>query len=255
MSAARRFAAWATTLAVTGVVALAVPMAPSVAAADDLLAGIDVSHFQGEIGWGAVAGDGVQFVIAKATEGRYAADDQYTRNKEGAESLGLAFAAYHYARPDRTADDAILEADHFVDTAALSDANLLPVLDLEDHGGLGQRKLRRWVKAWLGEIEARLGVKAIIYTSPSFWKLHTGNSRWFADHGYRLWIAHWHVDQPRVPARNWAGRGWTIWQYDNCGSVAGINGCVDRDRLPAADLEGLRIGNNHQTQPAGTPNH
>jgi lysozyme len=115
------------------------------------------------------------------------------------------------------------------------------VLDLEKNGGLGIRKLRKWVKAWLARVEARLGVKPIIYTSPSFWHDRMGNSRWFADNGYALWIAHWHVATPRVPAKNWGGRGWTIWQYDNCGSVEGIDGCVDLDRFNGTNLDALRI--------------
>lgn len=215
---------------------------PGVAGAETDLTGIDVSHWQGEIVWADVVAAGVDFTIAKATEGRLADDDQYARNKERAEALGLPFGAYHFAHPDATVDDALLEADHFVDTAALTDVNLLPVLDLEDHGGFGPRRLRRWVKAWLAEVELRLGVKPIIYTSPSFWRDRMGNSRWFAEHGYRLWIAHWHVAKPSVPARNWAGRGWTLWQYDDCGSVAGITGCVDLDRLNGVDIDALRIG-------------
>jgi lysozyme len=218
--------------------ALAVP-SPAIAAQD--LAGIDVSHWQGQIGWNHVAADGVSFAIAKATEGRIYQDDQYARNKERAEANGVAFTAYHFASPDRTANDANLEADNFVDTANLGPGNLRPVLDLEKHGGLGARKLRKWVKAWLARVEQRLGVKPIIYTSPSFWHDRMGNSQWFADHGYALWIAHWHVATPRVPAKNWGGQGWTIWQYDNCGSVEGIGGCVDLDRLNGTDLDALRI--------------
>lgn len=221
--------------------ALSLPAAPRVAAADTDLTGIDVSHWQGQIRWVDVVADGVDFAIAKATEGRDAQDDQYARNKERAEALGLPFGAYHYANPDRTANDALLEADNFVDTAALNGNNLLPVLDLEEHGGFGPRRLRRWVKTWLAEVEARTGVKPIIYTSPSFWHDRMGNSRWFAKNGYRLWIAHWHVVKPRVPARNWAGRGWTLWQYDNCGHVAGIDGCVDLDRFKGTDIDALRI--------------
>ncbi len=218
--------------------ALAVP-SPAIAAQDR--AGIDVSHWQGQIGWNDVAADGVSFAITKATEGRIYHDDQYARNKERAEANGVAFTAYHFASPDKTADDAILEADNFVDTANLGPGNLRPVLDLEKYGGLGTRKLRKWVKAWLARVEARLGVKPIIYTSPSFWHDRMGNSRWFADHGYALWIAHWHVATPRVPAKNWGGQGWAIWQYDNCGSVEGIDGCVDLDRLNGTDLDALRI--------------
>jgi lysozyme len=218
--------------------ALAVP-SPAVAAQD--AAGIDVSHWQGQITWSEVAADGVSFAIAKATEGRIYQDDQYARNKERAEANGIAFTAYHFASPDKAANDAILEADNFVDTADLGPGNLRPVLDLEKNRGLGTRKLRKWVKAWLARVEARLGVKPIIYTSPSFWRDKMGNSRWFADNGYALWIAHWHVATPRVPATNWGGRGWTIWQYDDCGSVAGIDGCVDLDRLNGNAIDALRI--------------
>jgi lysozyme len=214
---------------------------PPPADAADPVAGIDVSHWQGQVTWADVAADGVDFAIAKATEGRVYQDGQYARNKERAEAFGIAFTAYHFASPDSSANDAVIAADNFVDFAHLGPGNLRPVLDLEKNGGLGVRKLRKWVKAWLTQVEARVGVKPIIYVSPSFWHDKMGNSRWFADNGYALWIAHWHVVAPRVPAQNWGGRGWTIWQYDNCGSVAGIAGCVDLDRLNGTDLDALRI--------------
>ena len=219
--------------------ALAAPR-PAIAADGDP-AGIDVSHYQGDIRWGDVSANGVDFAIAKATEGRLSQDDQYARNKEKAEGLGIAFGAYHFASPDTTANDAILEADNFADTAGLTPGNLRPVLDLEKNGGLGVKKLRKWVKAWLAEVELKVGAKPIIYTSSSFWHDRMGNSRWFANNGYALWIAHWHAVTPRVPASNWAGHGWTIWQYDNCGSVPGIDGCVDLDRLNGSDIDALRI--------------
>ena len=75
-----------------------------------------------------------------------------------------------------------------------------PVLDLEDTGGLGSKKLKQWTKAWLAEVQAKLGVKAIIYTGPSFWKNAMGNTTWFADNGYPLWIAHY-TPNPRRPYR------------------------------------------------------
>jgi lysozyme len=237
----RRAALWM--LAVLAGFALSVggPAAQPALAADDL-AGIDVSHWQGDIGWADMVGaGGVDFVIAKATEGRIYQDDEYARNKAKADEFGVPFTAYHFASPDTTANDAVLEADSFVDTAQLGPGNLRPVLDLEKNGGLGTKKLRKWVKAWLARVELRVGAKPIIYTSPSFWHDKMGNSRWFANNGYALWIAHWHVAKPRVPASNWGGQGWTIWQYDNCGTVAGIDGCVDLDRLNGSDIDALRI--------------
>ena len=219
-------------------------VASPAAAAQTTLSGIDVSHWQGQPVWRDVATDGVSFAIAKVSEGRGWRDSEYARNKSRAEAKGIAFTGYHFARPDRTAGDAIAEADNFVDGAALTKSNLLPVLDLEDGGGLSRRKLRRWVKAWLARVEQRLGVKPIIYVSPSFWVARMGDSRWFADHGYGLWIAHWYVDEPRVPAANWGGNGWTLWQHSSCGSVAGITGCVDLDRYALPTLGALRIKRN-----------
>jgi GH25 family lysozyme M1 (1,4-beta-N-acetylmuramidase) len=238
---ARRFPALAAFACLT---ALALLTGGAPAAAADGPFGIDVSHHNGTPNWNAAAADGVTFAIAKATEGQTFVDDQYAANMAQADAQGVPFTAYHFARPDKTPDDALLEADHFVDTAALRGKHLLPVLDLESSGDLGARKLRSWVKTWLARVRVRLGVKAIIYTSASFWTDHMGNSRWFADNGYRLWVAHWHVDTPRVPASNWGGRGWTLWQYDNCGSVAGLSGCVDLDRYAGTAIGALRIKNN-----------
>ena len=208
------------------------------------LEGIDISHWQGSPDWAAVKADGVLFAIAKATEGRTFVDGEYATNRAQADSLGLPFSAYHFAQPDTTANDAALEADHYLDNAMLKGRHLLPVLDLEEDNGLSPKKLRTWVKAWLARVQQRLGVKAIIYTSPSFWVSHMGNSRWFADNGYRLWIAHHGAAQPTVPAQNWGGRGWTIWQYSKTGSVSGINGDVDLDRYAGTTIGPLRIKNN-----------
>jgi GH25 family lysozyme M1 (1,4-beta-N-acetylmuramidase) len=226
-------------------IALAVTFAPPSASAGSVyLEGVDASHHNGTPDWAAAKADGVRFAIVKATEGQTFVDNQYTMNRASADSLGLPFTAYHFARPDSTANDAVLEANHFLDTAGLRRHHLLPVLDLESTGGLGPRALRRWVKAWLARVEQRLGVKAIIYTSPSFWVERMGNSRWFADNGYRLWVAHWGVSRPTVPAQNWGGRGWTLWQYSSCGSVEGFRGCVDLDRYAGTGIAPIRIKNN-----------
>jgi lysozyme len=208
------------------------------------LEGIDVSNWQGRPRWRQVRDAGVQFVIAKASEGRTWTDGQYARNHRLARKLGIPFTAYHFARPGKGAKDAIIEADNFVAAAQLRGRDLVPVLDLEDNGGLGVRRLRRWVKTWLQRVESRVGVKPMIYASPMFWAKKMGDSTWFANNGYRLWVAHWGVDQPDVPAANWGGNGWTIWQYDNCGAYAGINGCVDTDRFSGSDLSALTIANN-----------
>jgi GH25 family lysozyme M1 (1,4-beta-N-acetylmuramidase) len=215
------------------------------------LPGIDVSHHQGVIDWAQVAGSGQRFAIAKATEGRTFVDPNYAFNKTGAEGSGLVFGAYHFARPDDTPNDAIIEADHFVDVAQLEAGNLIPVLDIERTGGLSQAQVTQWILTWLSRVTERLGVRPMVYTSPNGWETRTGDTTAVADGGYTvLWVAHWRVSAPRVPAENWSGNGWTFWQYGNCGSVPGIDGCVDVDWYETSSFDPVTIPAPDATPPS-----
>ena len=192
--------------------------------------GIDVSKWQGVVNWPMVAASGKQFTIAKATEGVGYEDGRYDANKAGAMAAGLAFGAYHFARPDLNAEGAA-EADWFVDTAGYQSGMIIPTLDLERTGGLTETALIAWVKAWVIRVYDRLGVRPMIYASPYFWRTYMANTHWFADNGYAmLWVAHWNTTSPSVPADNWGGKGWTFWQYTSEGLVPGISGKVDLDR-------------------------
>jgi lysozyme len=213
-------------------------------ARDGHLLGIDVSHWQGKITWRSVSADGVRFAIAKATEAQTFVDPQYARNRLRAVQHGVLFGAYHFARPDRSANDAIKEADHYLSVARLAGRHIIPVLDLETTGGLGPRALIKWARAWVQRVESRLGVKPMIYTSPYFWRDNLNNTGWFAENGYRLWIAHWRAREPMVPAANWGGRGYSVWQVSDCGGVSGIRGCVDVDLFRGTDMSGLTIARN-----------
>ncbi len=206
------------------------------------LEGIDVSHYQGSIVWPAVASAGKRFVIMKVTEGESYVDPTYAANHAAARAAGLPVAAYHFARPSADLNDPIMQADSYVNNAGLLPGDLVPALDLEETGGLSVSALQGWVAAWLGEVYAKLGVRPMIYTSPSFWANAMGDTTIFADQGYSvLWIAHWSILSPTIPANNWGGHGWTFWQYSNCGSVAGISGCVDLDRYNGTDLSGVEF--------------
>lgn len=201
------------------------------------LEGVDVSHWNGRVQWGLVAAAGIDFAIAKATDGRYMVDSQYANNRYGAPHAGLAFTAYHFARPDSSYGDAVAEAEHFVRTAKLLPGHLLPVLDLEKSGTLTYSQLKRWTFTWLNRVKYRLGgVRPVIYTSASFWRRHMNNTAEFANFGYLVWAAHWDTTSPTLPAIGWAGSGWTFWQYTACGHVPGFRGCVDRDRFNGTSL-------------------
>lgn len=219
----------------------------------DSLPGIDVSHYQETIDWTKVAASGRRFAIAKATDGSSFIDPMYATNKAEAMAAGLVFGAYHFARPDDSANDAIDEADHFVDVAQLGQGNLLPVLDLERTGGLTPEQLIDWMLAWLGEVTARTGVRPMIYSSPHGWESRTNDSTAIVDAGYTvLWIAHWGVNTPLLPANGWQGYGWTFWQHSNCGSVPGIMGCVDSDWFNGLTFDAVTIPSPDTTPPTAT---
>jgi GH25 family lysozyme M1 (1,4-beta-N-acetylmuramidase) len=206
------------------------------------LRGIDVSHWNGTINWQKVAGPGGKsFAVMKATDGRSYVDPTYVGNRNGALAAGLFVSAYHFARPDNTNGDARVEADHFVNVAGLGVGDIIPVLDLERTGGLSKSAVVNWVWTWVKEVKRRTGVKPMIYTGYYGWLDRTGNTREFADAGYKLWVANWYVNSPSVPASNWGGHGWTFWQYTDHGNVPGMNGPVDLDYFGGSNLAPVRI--------------
>ena len=153
--------------------------------------------------------------------------------------------AYHRATPSGGANanttDARAEADHYLDVASPDVGDLIPALDIEETGGLAPPDLVVWVKAWVTRVTNRLGVKPMLYASPNFWTVNMGNSTWFADHGYRLWLAHWNVSSPTVPANGWQGRGWTFWQWTHKPGMPGVTTDLDRDRFDGTNLVTARI--------------
>jgi GH25 family lysozyme M1 (1,4-beta-N-acetylmuramidase) len=191
--------------------------------------GIDVSKYQGRIDWRAVATTPVRFAVLRATLGNNYRDGKYARNVAGARRNGLTVGAYHYAKPGLVPWDPRVEADHFLDVIGLRAGDVIPVLDIEETGGLGPRQLRTWASAWLERVHERTGVRAMIYSGNFFWHGFMQNTAWFARRDHPLWVAHWYVGAPDVPGNRWGGRGYTLWQWSAVGRIAGIDGPVDRD--------------------------
>jgi GH25 family lysozyme M1 (1,4-beta-N-acetylmuramidase) len=199
-----------------------------------------VSVWQGTIDWAKVAAAGKRFAIIRASAGSLTKDGTYAANRSGAKANGLKIAAYHYANPDTATNDALNEANWFLSLATPASGEMIPALDVEVTNGLSVSQMQTWVSTWLQRVSSVLGVKPMIYTSPSFWSTYLGNTQQFAQAGYTvLWIAHWtSASQPTVPAGNWGGNSWTFWQYTSTGTVPGISGNVDLDRYNGTTLAG-----------------
>ena len=99
--------------------------------------GIDVSQWQGDVDWAAVASTPVRYVIMRATIGNKPSkarfvDPKYAEYLAGATANGLVVGAYHRANVGRADDDATREADYFVNNAQIAAGDVLPVLDIEE---------------------------------------------------------------------------------------------------------------------------
>jgi lysozyme len=219
--------------------------------------GIDVSRFQGRIDWQRVGETNVEFAFLQASRGsgedcaveptRCGADEFYARNYARARENGIRVGPYHRAFTGGEGRlglkrDARREAKVFLaEVGALRGEDLLPVLDVETpFDDLDPRELRTWVRNWLIKVEKELGAKPIIYTNDSSWAA-TGDTTAFARHGHPLWVANFDVEAPKVPALNWNGLGWSIWQYTNTGRVQGITGNVD-ENVARVSLNSLSVG-------------
>jgi lysozyme len=201
------------------------------ASTETALAGIDVSHFQGEVDWRTVAAAGVRFAFIKATEGLDDVDPRFSQNWQQARAAGLLRGAYHFLHPNL---DAGQQAAHFLSVVTLDADALPPALDVEVTDGVDPATLRACIETWLGTVEAALRCKPVVYTDPSFWRQNVG-----ADlSAYPLWLA-CYAATPDVPA-SW--QSWTFWQHSESGSVDGIAGPVDLDycRLSYDQLRQLR---------------
>jgi GH25 family lysozyme M1 (1,4-beta-N-acetylmuramidase) len=210
------------------------------------IGGIDVSHWQHKIDWPTVQGSGkVDFAIIKATEGKFYVDKKFASNASGATGAGVPIGMYHVGTPSKDLRDARAEADHFLNVAGPSAGNLLPVLDIELSNvppGMSPSTLEAWVRAWLNRVTTVLGVRPMIYGSQYLFETKLANTTWFADHGFKLWFAWPRSPLPRsMPANDWQGQGWTLWQWSWTGAVPGISGDVDRDRYEGTDLADIEI--------------
>ena len=103
--------------------------------------GIDVSENNGHIDWQAVAAAGIKFAIVRSSYGRYAKDEDFLRNVDGAHAAGLQCGVYHYSYA-MDPYQAMQEAQNC--KQVIDDAGVLlelPVFfDMEDADGYKRRK-------------------------------------------------------------------------------------------------------------------
>lgn len=189
--------------------------------------GIDVSFYQADIDWQAVA-TRFPFAFVRASQGDAKLDSHFAQNWAGARAAGVIRGAYHFLE---AAPDPVAQARHFTDAIAraggLAAGDLPPALDVEPRGH--EYPSLRTVRACLDAIERSLGRTPIIYIQGWFYQSVLGAPRELRR--YPLWIAgHYHTYDGWAPS---------FWQYGFDEAVPGVAGKVDADRFEGT-LEQLR---------------
>lgn len=184
-----------------------------VCAGGPVLQGLDVSAYDPNTNWSAVAKGGRGFVFVKATEGNTYVNPDFARDWAGAKAADLLRGAYHFFHPK---DDPRTQASEFLRTQGPLGATDLPaLLDWEVTDGVSPAVQIASAQIWLEEVKAASGKTPVIYVDPSFYNA-LGNPIEFA--GYPLFIAHYDVACPEVPPP-WSK--WTFWQK-GAGAAAGV---------------------------------
>ncbi len=179
--------------------------------------GVDVSHYQGEIDWEVLSGDGISFAFIKATEGSSYVDPTYDYNFREAAKTGLKIGAYHFFSFD---SPGATQAENFIAAVGKGEGMLPPTVDLEPYGSyrraLPQKEtVKPELDTLLKALEEYYGKKPIIYTTERAYKKYLSGGY----EEYDIWIRSV-LTAPKLSD----SREWTFWQYSDKGRLHGYSG-------------------------------
>ena len=190
--------------------------------------GIDVSSYQGEIDWQAVAASGIDFAIIRAgyrgyTEGVLMEDTYFHQNVQGALAAGLDVGVYIFSQAISEAE-AIEEADKVISMLRGYRLTLPVVFDWENVSSSSARTKGISVQQLTNcAIAFAERVKDYGYTPAIYFNQQLGYA--FYDLAQITAYDWWLADYNAVPAFYYGG--YQMWQYTSSGTVPGIKGRVD----------------------------
>ncbi|MCM1091242.1 MAG: glycoside hydrolase family 25 protein [Butyrivibrio sp.] len=189
--------------------------------------GIDVSRFQGNINWSAVAQDGVEFAFIRVANRGYGTgslvmDERFKSNIEGAMAAGIHVGVYMFSQAITEAE-VIEEANLVLDRLAPYDVKCPIVIDVEKVSDSSARMNQLSVEErtqltllFCQTIEAA-GYKPMIYHNLEMGALMLDVA---ALEEYDKWFAYYNDDM-------YYPYDYKIWQYSDKGRVNGIGTNVD----------------------------
>ncbi len=188
---------------------------------NELLDGIDVSEWQGNIDFTQVKSSGIDIVYIKSSEGDGYIDPYFRANYNLAKENGLKIGFYHFLTA-RTVEDAVTQADFFASVVNNLDVDCRLAMDFEVFGDLNVSEINAISTAFLSRLQNITKKEVVIY-SDAFNARNTFDKT--LANTYPVWVADYGVDEPE-------NGNWTTWigfQYTNQGRISGISDFVDRD--------------------------
>lgn len=187
--------------------------------------GIDVSRYQGDIDFEAVAAAGVEFAILRVggtlgINADYFLDAKFIQNIEGFKRVGIPVGIYFFSyAPSKEA--AIKDAEWVYEQIKNYDIELPVVYDWENWSfynefHLSFSNLTKNAEAFLDTLK-RKGYEGMLYSSKNYLE-----QIWLKT-DYPIWIAHYTKD-PNISYEQYH-----YWQLCDNGLVDGITGNVDID--------------------------
>ncbi len=186
---------------------------------DNLVAGIDVSQYQGSIAWEKVkVVEGtfpIRFAFIRATAGTNKVDVEFHRNWKNSKENGILRGAYHYYRPN---ENSIEQANFFIRNVKLENGDLPPILDIESlPKNQSIDSLKVGLKRWLAAVDEKFHLKPIIYTNEKFYEDFLKDD--FGE--FQFWIANYNFFVETIQD------DWLFWQFTEKATIDGIDGNVD----------------------------
>lgn len=198
-----------------------------------MLKGIDVSTYQGNVDWAKVKPN-IDFAIIRCGYGsdyKTQDDNQFERNVTECEKLNIPFGVYlySYAKTEAMVDSEVAHALRLIG----KHKPFCVYIDMEDSSiaGLGKASLTAAAKRFCEAVKAK-GFKVGVYANQNWFRNYL-DVKALSEAGYSIWCAKYADEEPIISAK------FDIWQYSSSGSVDGIGGRVDMNKM-YNDIRGIK---------------
>lgn len=194
----------------------------------DIYSGNDISDYS------TIKNQGIDIVIAKATQGIDWTDNSFFYRCSHVRNSGLKFGAYHFAGGlyGHTPE---MEAQHFLDAIKGQTFDTCLFLDIENYSSKiwGKQEAIDFANRFINYVQSR-GYKVGIYCCQSFFYENlAGNIP-----NVPVWLANYSQQPLQYP-------GVASWQYSETGSLNGATGNLDMDYFNSSVFTGQAPQNNN----------